>query len=296
MRHNIHHPQNQRRGSLISRCFVVVLGFVGLSSLCVAPANAQTPDAKSPNTAAAVVDSKIDPKARVVWDRMTVAYRNLKTLRDVIELRVMGDQGDQTDGTQNSKTILDLVVDRVGGRAKVTKVAAGVTWLAVSDGVILQMTRSSNPEKYIKRPLDKSHAANTTVRDFGLLNVFKAVGESVPSFGILDGTLDSAAMVKQGMTSLSLGEPQIVGGAVVETLHATMTMSKRVEVTITIVCFQSDGLLSRVIVERRITDNGTTRRTRTIEVHTRTVVNRPLPDSVFAFTPPPTATAVTKFD
>lgn len=221
---------------------------------------------------------------------MITAYQNAKTLRDVIELRVTGEP---LDGLQNSH--ITIASDRSSGKKKirVTKEAAGITSMAVTDGDVLYATRSSDPTHYLK--LD-SQSKSWELWGQSSFYVFPAINAMSPGLVILFGDRGFDGMIQDGMTSLSLGKPQIVGGAIAETLHATLIDKQKVETTITLVCFKSDGLLCRLDYNMTRHDNGIARNTRITEEHTKTVVNLPFTDSVFTFMPAQDATAVTKWD
>ena len=205
MRHQLQNPKRA-----VSRQFAVSTAFLALPLLFLVPAKAQTQDAVSPKNAAveAKTKAKVDPKARLVLERMFAAYKNAKTLRDVVEFRVTGEP---LGGLENSR--ITIASDRSGERKKlmVTKVAGGTTSMAVTDGVTLYATRSSDPAHYLK--LDSESSVWQTWGQDSTY-VFPAINATMPGLTILFGERGVDGLVKDGMTSLSLGEPQIVGGAI----------------------------------------------------------------------------------
>jgi hypothetical protein len=217
-------------------------------------------------------------------ERMLSGYRDLRTVGLTIDLRVTGmSSPDLRNYTAN------VIVDRAAGRANIQRTDTEGTSTAISDGTDLFVSRSSKPKQYIKRPTPSTNGKS-------VFFAFHEINATGPGTGPLLGETTWDDIVKQGLTSVSMGKPQVVDGVPVDTLDANFDFGKSGKAAVTFLCRKSDGLLRRIAYDMTVTQSGESKHITITEDHTNLNVNPTLPPATFRFLPPPRATAVTKFE
>ena len=285
-----------RRASYLVGCFVISGLWRGQSWAQTAPAapvaeppaavppapspgaatTVPAPDASSAATTPAAPAPKIDPKARALMDGMIAAYKQLKSYSGTMEIKSSQDAPLMSERVkvlyQKPNRVAVIVTNKdAKGKTMTTKI--------VSNGANLFALSSMQRKYYLKVP------AAPTVEN--IVNVLGNITNGSPGIAPLSGGLDPLTPYGAAITALSTGPDDTLDGVSVQTVVANLTAPQSNGV-ITYAIGQADHLLRRVTFQ--ITKGGQT--ATLTETDSAIKADNVMPRIMFAFAPPPGATAM----